>query len=359
MPLEIVSTRDGFAHLRAEWDLLTNEPLRSFAWHYAWWESYQTTHELRIYVYRESGKLLGIAPFFVDRWLGQKRLRFLGSGNVCTDYAQIITADNLRKQIAGDIIEDLQATKSVAMVELEGIGNSDSDQIFCSDLKDVSYWRYDRQLEPTWIIELPATWKMFKERSSSSLRRKIKKAETRLDSGEVVVRSTSIDLDFDIAFEKLIELHQERFVSKGEPGVFSDQRFRSFLGKATRTLVEQQAAEILLGYRDDEAFVAHLYLNGTRGPQLYQSGVRTSAMKLEPGHLMFTYAVRKAIENGHAIFDFLRGSEAYKPFWGAVPQPLTLARCVSSNLIPTSINRSYQFLRHLKHLFRPKNPATH
>ena len=162
------------------------------------------------------------------------------------------------------------------------------------------------------------------------------------------VKSTLDGIPFHKAFDVLVDLHQRRFVSKGERGVFSDPRTNNFLSSAIESLCAKNRAEILIGYVEEAPFVAHLYLLGEKGPQLYQSGANPEFMKLEPGHLMFSYAVRKAIENGHTELDFLRGDEAYKSFWGAERQPLLKTRFVSRSVGPTIINHSYRALRYAK-----------
>ena len=211
-----------------------------------------------------------------------------------------------------------------------------------------THWRYDKFIEPSWVLPLSDTWDDFIKSSAKSLRRKIRKASKRLESGELIVRSTQNELDVDQAFKVLVDLHQRRFVSKGERGVFADPRTVNFLQSATRSLCLKNQAEILIGFVGDEPFVAHLYLLGAKGPQLYQSGADPENMKLEPGHLVFTFAVQKAIEQGCEEFDFLRGDESYKSFWGAKPRTLIKTRFVSRAPVPTMINQSYRALRSAK-----------
>jgi len=351
MSLHKITTTNQLHQLQSDWDRLTLEPLRSFDWHMAWWNSFGHSFELNIYSYEVDGRVVGIAPFFVDRWMGQTRLRFLGSGTTCTDYAEIIVESEFRNDFVAAIADEIQIAKQIQMIELEGIDGSQPDDLICDLLVSPrkTHWRYQKDLEPTWKLDISKTWEQFIASSKKSLRRKVKKAQKRLDSGEVKVRSTMDGLDFEFAFETLVELHQDRFISKGEPGVFADVQFTDFLRRAVGTLGEKRRAEILIGYFENRPIAAQLYLLGEEGPQLYQAGVRTSAMNLEPGHLMFTYAVKKSIERGYKVFDFLRGDEPYKSYWGAVPQKLLNVRCVSKQVVPTAIHQTYRGLRSLKH----------
>jgi CelD/BcsL family acetyltransferase involved in cellulose biosynthesis len=346
MSLHVVDTIEEFETLQSSWDGVTREPLRSFCWNLAWWQNFGEDLELRLYTFQIEGKTVGVAPFFVDQWLGQRRLRFLGSGDTCTDYAQISCDESHREAFIEAIIADI-SENSISMVELEGVSGEANGLEIHPEIGS-QFWKYQNELEPTWILQIPENWTDFLSGRKKSLRRKVKKAIKRLESGEVVVRSTKDDLEFETAFNKLVELHQDRFTKKGEPGVFSCERFTNFLRSAAKSLCDSDRAEIMIGYNDDLAFVAQFYLYGANGPQLYQAGVLTEAMKLEPGHLMFTHAVKKAIDDGCTWFDFLRGSEPYKVYWGAEPHPLYKIRCVSNRIVPTTVNKAFCLLRDMK-----------
>ena len=347
MSLHVITTTAEFETLATEWEGLNDEPLRSFDWHFAWWNHFGDDKELRIYCLRIDGKTIGIAPFFVDHWLGQSRIRFIGSGDTCTDYAQILCEEKYLARFIAAIDADLAEELEISMIELEGVTDNDSAPI-CNEFLATRYWKYSRDLEPTWVLDLPDSWDEFYQGSKKHLKRKIKKANSRLNSPEIKVESTDDGLDFETAFEILVELHQDRFESKGELGVFADQRFYDFLITAARKLYAKGKVEIVIASENGEPFIAQIYLKSQDGPQLYQAGIRSSKMHLEPGHLLLTYGIRRAIENGAAHFDFLRGDQPYKPYWGAKPRELYKTRLVSKKIFPSAVNRSYQFLRIVK-----------
>lgn len=349
MSLEIIDSTQAFEALGEEWNALTDETLRSHEWHLAWWKQFGEENQLRIYGFRVDNRLVGILPMFVDRWMGQSRIRYLGSGDTCTDYARIIGDSRYHADFSEQVAKNLTRNLGMGMVELEGTTESDS-RLLVTDLTTNNYWRYQKNLEPTWVLDLPGTWKEFIANSKKSLRRKIKKADSRLNSPEFRVESSLENLTVEEAFETLVELHQDRFTSQGKPGVFADSRFYHFLKEATESLHQKQKIEILVGYYNEEPFIAQIYLSHPCGPKLYQAGIRSTHMHLEPGHFLLTFAVRRAIENGFEQFDMLRGNHAYKPYWGAQPRELFKLRMVSPKLIPSTINRSYQILRGVKHL---------
>lgn len=345
--LRLVETEAGFDRLQADWNRIASEPMQSFAWHRQWWKAFGTPGALRVICIEANDETIGIAPFFEDRWLGQTRLRFIGSGHVCTDYLHVIAAADDRKTCVAWLTDELKRRQTFDLIELEGVDERGPADELTNQLDDL-FWRYQKTIDACWFLKLPPSWDLFLKAASKSLRRKIRKAEKRIASEEVEICSTDEGLAFEEAFEHLVNLHQLRFESKGEPGVFADGRFRSFLENAVRELCQTNLAEIVVGYSGGEPFAAQLYLQGESGPQLYQSGLQPERMDLEPGHLMFTHAIKKAIRRGCREFDFLRGDEAYKPFWGAAPRPLLNVRLVSKRLKPTLINQAYRWARWAK-----------
>lgn len=354
MNISLIQSDASFRELRSEWNQLSDSPLSCWDWNYAWWTHMQPSHsELSIVIAKENDKILGIAPFMKESRAGETCLRFLGSGTACTDYARIVCSPDVEAPFLEAISRELRPQgflSDIRLVELEGIYSA--KPVNLSRELDGEFWTYHKPLESTWIIQLSDTWESFVTSRNASLRRKIRKAERRLDQNEFAVRSTRNDLDLATAFTTLVELHQIRFRSKGEPGVFANPRFESFLSEATKRLVPKDNLEIIVIEHNGIPVVAHLYLVSPTGLQMYQSGVRTDAMKLEPGYLMFTYAIRRSIQEGMPSFDFLRGDEPYKKFWGAAPSRLRVTRCVSNRFGSTVKHQAIRTLRQIKNTLR-------
>jgi len=159
MSIQKITTTQEFLELEEAWGKLTSEPLRGFSWHSAWWNSFGDSLQLKTYCYRVDGEVVGIAPFFVDRWMGQNRLRFIGSGVTCSDYVEIIAKPEFRNEFVNAIADDIESSKSVSMLELEGVSGADQDDLLPESLEP--FWRYECELEPTWVIQLPPTWEEF------------------------------------------------------------------------------------------------------------------------------------------------------------------------------------------------------
>ena len=350
MKIELLESEPAFLAVKDGWNELACEPFQSWEWNYWWWKHLGHDSQLRIITAVKHGKLCGIAPFIVTSRGGETCLRFIGSGEACTDHVQLIVAQDHTHEFCDAIASQTHQKQGflsdVSLLEFEGVSPASNANTLCERLGN-RFWSYRIDLESTWLVRLPSSWETFAAQRHKSLRRKIRKAETRYLTGEAVAKSTKTGLDFESAFDTLVDLHQKRFTSKGEPGVFSDDSFTCFLRNATRELATRGKAEIITAEVCGKPITAQLYLHGSRGPQMYQSGICDQSMKLDPGHLLFVHAITSAIDDGCTEFDFLRGDDKYKRAWGGTPSPLCTIRCVS-NRLPSTLK--HQVIRGLRQL---------
>jgi len=342
---DVIHSLEEFQTIRELWGRFQVDPMKGFEWNLSWWEAFHETGDLNLMTFERDGKVVGIAPLYVDRWFIFKRLRFLASGNVCSDYVDIICDPEHYDLCVHSLAEYIQ-TMDFDIVELECTQGDRLTRSLqeCLDNK----FRYDhREVEPTWRLDLPETWQEFLKGTKKSLRRKINKAVKRIDSGEVTISSTSQGFDIDKAFEILKNLHTRRFNSMDKPGVFADDRFTEFLRSSATEFCRQGKGEIVIASIDGKPFAAQLYFESQEGFQFYQGGNVPEMMKLEPGHLLFTWMVRRAIERGDRVFDFLRGNEPYKKFWGASPHAQWKMRMISKRILPTVFSKAIRGVRKL------------
>ena len=112
-------------------------------------------------------------------------------------------------------------------------------------------------------------------------------------------------------FGELVELHQQAWAVRGEPGAFADPWFRTF----HETLIEQRPHEVeLIRVRASGHTVGCLYNLVYRGRVLfYQSGfAHFDDPHIKPGLVSHAAAVANAAARGDDIYDFLGGDGRYK-----------------------------------------------
>jgi CelD/BcsL family acetyltransferase involved in cellulose biosynthesis len=158
---------------------------------------------------------------------------------------------------------------------------------------------------------------------------------------------------FDQDFDALIRLHQKRWRERGEPGVFSSEKFTRFHRRlASRIIPKRWARLFTLSIKGEP--VAALYDFVYEGKMYYyQSGLDLESGQLRsPGLLVRAYAIETAIKEGLAECDFLKGDiRGYKAGWRGQTRSvlqLRLARSHSKEAIYTVATRLVDGLRQVK-----------
>jgi len=253
----------------------------------------------------------------------------LGDGEVCTDHLSLLCAAEDRPRVAAALAGFLCDRQD----EWDRLELADADlgdpslKLLADELQsrgcDVAW----RERGACWAVELPASWVDFLAMQSKSHRKQLRKAERRGESLGARWRTVTCQSELKVAWPILIDLHQRRRASLGEPGCFASQRFSQFHEQAARDLL--RAGRLRLGWLelDGAPAAAELQFVGdvasAEGDAVfaYQGGVDPDRLDDEPGRLAMIHTIRQAISEGRSRFDFLRGDEPYKPHWRATPRP--------------------------------------
>ena len=91
MHVRVLSEWSAAAPFRERWNELARgaSVFQTYEWHEAWWQAFATTETLHVLVAFHSGEVVGIAPMVSHGG----ELRFIGTGNHASDYAQFLAAD--------------------------------------------------------------------------------------------------------------------------------------------------------------------------------------------------------------------------------------------------------------------------
>jgi CelD/BcsL family acetyltransferase involved in cellulose biosynthesis len=370
MRAEILSTEGIPSRLRADWlRLAGDDPTAGPEWGSAWWAAYGDGLPTAIGVVSRGETVVALAPWYVDRrpWLGRS-IAALGDGKACTDYQRVLLDNALTEAEKFAAVESLvaayrsaPATAGVSAWTLEGIEPGDASiGLVRERLLEAGFDLSDEPLQSSWVLELPRTWAEFVAGVHRTLRRKINKAARRVEQGEVRFETATTWPEIDAAWDDFVRLHGLRFRDRDEAGgCFADPRFNAFLRPAIQSLAERGAAELVWCRAGNAIVSMQLYLLGGHTASMYQSGIDPAQMQLEPGHLLYTHAVRRLIERGYERLDFLRGDEPYKADWGAKARPLARLTCVAPLVTARLRYGALRKLRQLKRRFGAKPaPAT-
>jgi CelD/BcsL family acetyltransferase involved in cellulose biosynthesis len=351
MSVDLTTTWDELAALEPPWNALAGgKPMRSWDWLATWWKHYgvgrtngsnedsrpSTERGLHVLaVYRNvdtcgnghGGKreLIGIAPWYLDRTVIKGNvLRWLGSGEVCTDHQSLICNPEFHEEVAAGVAEIL-TTQCDEWDQLD-LSAVDADDAaigkLTAELEERGCIVSRHAADNCWSLDLPASWDDYLATISKSHRKQLRRLERdMLECDRVHWHPVSSHDDLPRGWDILVDLHQRRRRSLGEPGCFASRSFHDFHREVVgRLLATNQLRMSWLALDGSPAAAEYHFTDGST-TFAYQGGVDPDRLPEEPGRLSTIRCLQAAIDEGHQRIDFMRGDEPYKAHWRAVPQP--------------------------------------
>jgi predicted N-acyltransferase len=344
MHVKQITTWNELASLEQEWNALAGGlPFRSWDWLATWWKHYgrdsrqvedvpgsnRQLYVLAVFTDSDESmgsgsRLVGVAPWYLDRTrIKGNVLRFLGSGEVCTDHLSLICRPADADAVAGAIAETLTTNlDDWDSVDLGAVDSGDATtEGLLVNLEERDCLVSRQPADSCWIVELPATWDEYLAGISKSHRKQLRQLERRvLESERVGWHRAGSVTELAQAWPVLVDLHQRRRRSLGEPGCFASRVFHDFHHEVAERLLNRNQLRISWMELDGSPAAAEYHLAGNNATYAYQGGVDPDRLADEPGRLSTILCLRAAIEEGHRQLDFLRGDEPYKAHWRATPQ---------------------------------------
>jgi len=304
-------------------------PFRLPDWLLPWWEHYGERRELLVLcVHNEQSEVVGIAPWYVEHSaVDGLAIRQLGTGEMCSDYLGILSRPGTEDQVAVALADYLaRPPEDLAwhVLELAGV---DADELTTLRLVE----RLAQQGSPVhryaadrcWRIALPPSWEEYLQRHSKSHRKQLRRLVNRmLQTQQTTLRLVQSPEELAPAWEQLIDLHQRRRQSLGEPGCFASAPFARCHEEIARRMLAAGRLRLLLLDIGGHTVAAEYQLAGDGITYAYQAGVDPDYLEQQPGKLITIASLRQAIDEGQHSFDLLRGDEPYKPHWRAEPRQM-------------------------------------
>jgi CelD/BcsL family acetyltransferase involved in cellulose biosynthesis len=170
------------------------------------------------------------------------------------------------------------------------------------------------------IDDLSHDWVAYLSGLSKSQRKRCRRWQRDyFDTGRAaIVHRTA--LDFEIGWQRLVELNEQRRQAIGDRSAFANEGFRNFHASILPQLLKDGRAELRELHLGGVCCAVEYILVQDNTLFCYQSGMLTSEAGDGYGNLSLLALFQSAIERGITRIDFLRGDESYKSHWGAVPQ---------------------------------------
>ena len=162
-------------------------------------------------------------------------------------------------------------------------------------------------------IDLPASFDEYLATLSSNRRRNLKRHLRRLDEGEVELSEVSGPAQLDAALDRWQQLRRMQWDSAGK------DINPEHLSPRFRALMRSVAEQALVWEFRHEGRVVGVYVNfaDARTFHWYLGGFDPEVTSLGLGKIAIGHGIRTSIEAGRARYDFGRGAEPYKYWYGA------------------------------------------
>jgi len=291
-------------------------------WLLPWWNQFGEGREQATLCVRESGRLIGLLPLFIERarlgGIEVRRLAFLGDGDTGCDYLDVLAEPGREREVLEHCLSKLMDLPW-DVCDLDGLLRDSFTAMQLAQRLPArratnSVVRDGRVRFVCPYIPLSGTWEQYLEGLGrrENLRRREKWLYRQPGVSVSCARTAAGAVK---ATEEFLQLHRTRWAVEGGSDGLTDARHDAFHREASQRLAEAGMLRMCTLYAARRP-VASVYGVVHRGKfHYYQSGYEPSWASKSVGLVLLARTVRDAFAEGDQEFDFLRGNEGYKAEW--------------------------------------------
>jgi CelD/BcsL family acetyltransferase involved in cellulose biosynthesis len=291
--------------LRAAWDdLAARQPLPS-PFLRSWWIAHAAAAETVVLCVFDGADLVGGAAFEVDRvgrgrW-SVERVRSVGQGPLAPDHLDLIATEGHRRQVSALVVDWLRRPGS-RIIDLDGLAaGGDLARAFAPRV-------IERHAAP--YATLPESLETYMGERPGKVRSTVGRTSRRLDKAGVDHRSVGVE-DAARALDDLARLHDRRWADESD-FLSAWERFR---GAALEGISAGEVTVDELVTSEGTVVATELDVVIGGRTSFYQAGRDTAREWRGGGSVLRARIIERAIADGHAEYDLLRGDEPYKADW--------------------------------------------
>jgi CelD/BcsL family acetyltransferase involved in cellulose biosynthesis len=296
-------------------------------WVASWWRCFgQGAQPWLLRVAGPAGETLGLAPLYLSRPPGAarlpvRRLGLIGDHSVGSEYLGLIARAG-HERVVGQAVADHLAAAPARwdVAELCGLAEGDPAASALEAPLRTAAGRASEQRQACSAVPLPDSFEAYLAGLGSKFRQSYRQRASKLHRTSTVrYLMTDAEADLPAHLEALFRMHQAHWTSLGLPGSFADQRMRRFYLEVAGRLLRSgrlrfwqlevdgviRASQFGFAYDGVLHSLQEGYDTTFRAPGIGGLGV-----------VLRAHAIRSAIEEGLAAYDFLGGTEEFKQRWG-------------------------------------------
>ena len=311
---------DQWQEMAQSWnDLLARScadtPFLTWEWLYSWAECFlDEKSRLFILCIHHGETLVGIAPLYIRhgrRWgLRYRRVGFLGAPDAGSDYLDVFAQRGYEREVALQVYAFIHQSRS----EWEEISLTDipSESLFLLhfleqsgvDGKHVAV----RPAAFCPIVSLPSSEEAFWSARSSKRRYQVARDTRMLEQKGKLVHQVVQGADVTEGMETFYPFCRQHGLASNSFCAFLQKIVSRFSGRGWLQLVFLKVDQQIIGV------CLHLCYQRTLFG-LVMAINRTFDKRISLGNLMLGLNIQKAIAERFSVYDFLKGTEAYKFHW--------------------------------------------
>jgi CelD/BcsL family acetyltransferase involved in cellulose biosynthesis len=315
----------GLEGTLADWQALHRgdpraTPFTSPGWARAWLEHFAPDVQPWLLIVRDAGRVVGLAPLAVRRRGPVRLLEMLGKEP--GDYWDVLARPELREPVTAAVAAEIARRRDEWDVWQLNCLPPDSATV--RTLAGAGLRGFARASVRSPLIELPDTFEAFLAGLPRSRRGNLRRHLRRLEDGSVTLREVRDPAALAPTMERWQELRVRQWEAQGKSinPVHASPRFRAFMLAAVGDLVP--AGHAVVWEFVHEGQVAGVYVNfaDERSFYWYLGGFDPAVASIGLGKIAIAASIRASIEAGRRWYDFDRGEEPYKYWYGATDRLL-------------------------------------
>jgi CelD/BcsL family acetyltransferase involved in cellulose biosynthesis len=319
MDVELVAAAD-LDSLFQDWERLYRAddlatPFNSPWWGRAWLEDWDPGAEPWLMRVHESGRVAGVAPLALRRTRSVRILSMVGKEP--GDYWDVVAAPGDRERVAAAVGTELVRLRRRWDASVLSCLPPESPTLQGFEASGLRIFRRTPIASPA--LALPETFEAYLSSLPSSRRQNLRQHLRRLDSGEIGLREVSGAAELSEVMQRWRDLRSRQWSGMGRQITpeHEQDRFHRFMLNAVARLLDARLAVVWELSRED--CVAGVYVNfaDDRSFYLYLGGFDPRFKALGLGKIAIVASLRTSIEAGRRLYDFTRGDDAYKYWYGA------------------------------------------
>ncbi len=322
--VSVLTKLEDFLNIASEWNYLLQESTSgviflTWEWLFSWAECFlDKNRSLYILLFHENKGLVGIAPLYIERKkIGPftlREVRFLGAPEAGSDYLTVIAKKGKEKNVAEAFYDFFSLGEGLETCwDIVKLSDLLASNLFLVHLMDRIHaqGRYAEFVPSAYcpVVKLPANEADYQAQLSASWKKKVKQ------NIQVINRERNV-IHEEIRGKAVAAKLSEFFLLYEDKGGWSSGMVQPVIRRFIRKYGGESPVQIDLLSINGQLVAGLLHLEYGNTRSLYLMAVdKKYNPKVSLGNYLVGQSIKKAIDSGYSVYDFLKGMERYKLHW--------------------------------------------